>query len=701
MPENHDHSNGAGSTGWNRDQDQGPSDNAQAEPQWPAADTPPAESAAEQTGKIEMPPEQGEAQPPRAPEPDAEQTQQIAALPDDFHGFPLGTTQSIPTVGSEQPTTGFGPVGGGVAGSGLGWSAAEQPVTPAEAKRQQLLKGGLIAGIAAAALVLLYIGDLVFTSGSLPRGTLVAGVDVGTMSNREAESKLRNELGADMQGPVELQVGEASTTIQPDRVGLETDWEATVAKADDQPLNPFTRIGSFFSTHEVEPVSTADRGKLVQALEDARVQLDRPSVEGTIRFDGTTPVAVDPVHGQKLDVQRAADKIMAHYAEGSTIELPASQKPVGTTEQGVQRALEEIAKPAVSGPVTVRGDGTDATLSPKDIADALRFAPNGKGGLRASFDEPTVIGEIEPQLADTIKPGKDAEIVLEGGRPTVHPSEDGRGIDWKKSLEPLMQTLRQQDGREIKAIYHPQPAQFTTEQANQLGVREVVGQFTTGGFEQASGVNIRRVAEQVNGALIRPGEQFSLNGYTGPRGKPQGYVESGIIKDGRPDKAVGGGISQFATTLYNASYFAGMKDIEHKAHSYYISRYPEGREATVFQAPNGKSIIDVKFKNVSDSGIMITTQWTPSDITVTLWGTKQFDVQSKTGPRFDPTPPEEKVVPPGEPCEPSKGKPGFSVVNTRTVRDLKTGQVRTEDQKTVYDPHPIIHCGAPPPPGPR
>src|SRR5699024_4035827 len=115
---------------------------------------------------------------------------------------------------------------------------------------------------------------------------------------------------------------------------------------------------------------------------------------------------------------------------------------------------------------------------------------------------------------------------------------------------------RDQD-RSVRAVYEKVPPEFSTEQANDLGIREVVGEFQTGGFEPDSGKNIRRVAEQVNGAIIKPGETFSLNGHTGRRGKEQGYVESGVIEDGRPQKAVGGGISQFATTLFNASYFAG------------------------------------------------------------------------------------------------------------------------------------------------
>ena len=36
-----------------------------------------------------------------------------------------------------------------------------------------------------------------------------------------------------------------------------------------------------------------------------------------------------------------------------------------------------------------------------------------------------------------------------------------------------------------------------------------------------------------------------------------------------------------ATTTFNAMFFAGLKDVEHKPHSFYIDRYPVGREATV------------------------------------------------------------------------------------------------------------------------
>ena len=143
---------------------------------------------------------------------------------------------------------------------------------------------------------------------------------------------------------------------------------------------------------------------------------------------------------------------------------------------------------------------------------------------------------------------------------------------------------------------------MTTEKLQALGIKEVIGEFTTGGFAAASGENIRVVAEKVNGAIVQPGATFGLNEFTGTRGTEQGYVPAAIIQEGALSTAVGGGISQFATTLYNAAYFAGMGDVTHTPHSFYISRYPEGREATVFDGE-----IELAFSNDYPTGVLIQT----------------------------------------------------------------------------------------------
>jgi vancomycin resistance protein YoaR len=557
---------------------------------------------------------------------------------------------------------------------------------------------GAGAGIAAGVLGLVYLGDLLANVDSVPRGTTVDGIAIGGMTRSAAERELQEQLGPALDRPVQVRAGDAGAALDPKQSGLQVSWTETVDRAGDQSYNPITRLSSFFTTNDVEPVTHVDREQLGYALSQVRAGLDRAPVEGDIRFAGAQPQAVEPVAGRSVDLPAATEAVAQQWTWGGPVVLPTSQLPVRTTSEGVHRTLEQIAVPATASPLVVHGDGADATIPPQVIAQALTFQPDGTGGLRPLIDQNRLTAEAQAQLAPTLRPGVDARFTVEDGHPAVQPSVDGRGIDWNKTFEQLPQVLSSPGQHAVQAAYVPQPARLTTDQANGLGIREVVGQFTTSPFDPRSGVNIRRVAEQVNGAVVKPGDTFSLNGHTGPRGIPQGYIPSGVIENGRPAEDVGGGISQFATTLYNASYFAGMQDVEHKEHSYYINKYPMGREATVFEGPDGRSVIDVKFRNTSASGIMITTEWTPSSITVTLWGTKQFDVTSQTGPVTDPTPPQEMTVPPGQPCEETQGKPGFTVTDTRTLRDLRTGQVITEKpQRTVYQPQPIVHC--PPPPG--
>lgn len=119
-----------------------------------------------------------------------------------------------------------------------------------------------------------------------------------------------------------------------------------------------------------------------------------------------------------------------------------------------------------------------------------------------------------------------------------------------------------------------------------------------------------------------PGKVFSLNGHTGERSYAQGYKDAPVILDGKltPGVGVGVGASQFTTTLFNAAYYAGLQDVEHKPHSYYFSRYPLVIESTIFY-PN----LDLKFKNNTKYGVLLDTSHTSSTITVSVWSTKVYD----------------------------------------------------------------------------
>jgi vancomycin resistance protein YoaR len=137
---------------------------------------------------------------------------------------------------------------------------------------------------------------------------------------------------------------------------------------------------------------------------------------------------------------------------------------------------------------------------------------------------------------------------------------------------------------------------------------------------QDRNTNIQLIADATDGVVVAPGATFSLNGHVGERTLEKGYVRAGAIIDGviyccDSPVNIGGGTSQFATTLYNAIFFGGYEDVYHRPHSIYFSRYPMGREATL-----GWTGPDVRFRNDTSTPVMIDTSHTSNSVTVDFWG---------------------------------------------------------------------------------
>jgi hypothetical protein len=232
------------------------------------------------------------------------------------------------------------------------------------------------------------------------------------------------------------------------------------------------------------------------------------------------------------------------------------------------------------------------------------------------------------------------------------------------------------------------------------------------------------IADIVDGVIVPPGEQFSVNEHVGERTADRGFLPAGTIVQGKLIDTVGGGVSQFATTFYNAIYFGGYEDVVHQPHSYYFSRYPEGHEATIsWPAPN------LIFRNDSASGILIKTEYTDTSITVKFYGNNggrtlvgeqrrgrlhvevvnEGDgtariVTSKVSGRFDETePPTEYManeeLAPGEEIVVVEGRVGWTVIVTRTI-EYPDGLVETQTWRVRYRPQPreveVHPCMIPP-----
>ena len=98
-------------------------------------------------------------------------------------------------------------------------------------------------------------------------------------------------------------------------------------------------------------------------------------------------------------------------------------------------------------------------------------------------------------------------------------------------------------------------------------VPQLIGQFTT--FHpccESRVTNIHLMAATIDGMVVSPGESFSINATVGERTSGKGYVPAPAIIGGEVyccdhPANIGGGVSQVATTLFNAVFFAGLEDV--------------------------------------------------------------------------------------------------------------------------------------------
>lgn len=558
-----------------------------------------------------------------------------------------------------------------------------------------------VAGVAGGVAVLgfggLYAAGLLLAGDDTAPGTKVRGIDIGGMSRAEARQTLNRALGPSAAAPLGLRIGDRTEQAQPATLGLSLDTGATADRAARSGSDPLSVIGRLFSSGdpEVEPVVRLDEKAARSALEGIGAKTGQKAREGAVSFEKGKPKVVTPVTGTALDVDGSLDVLRASYlraADGPVV-LPVRATEPRIGQQETDRALKEFAEPAVAAPVTLTVAGKRIPVGPAVLAKHLTLKDDGRGRLAPGLDAKALLAD--PELAAPLRlatPGPvDAKLRTDSaGRVSV--AEEGRAgrVVSEPALAATVLPLltRTGAGRTAEVTTQDVAPRLTKDTVGQLGITEEVSSFTVD-FEKAPyrTTNIGRAAELINGSVVLPDETWSFNRRVGERTKENGFVDGLIINNGQYEKASGGGVSAVATTVFNAMFFAGVKPVEYGAHSFYIERYPEGREATVAWGS-----LDLRFANDSGKALYIQAEATDTSITITFLGTKQYDeIRASKGPRTNVKPPATRTDN-GPKCEPQSPLEGFDVAVDRVF--VKGGQeVKRETMKTRYTPRDSVTCG--------
>ncbi|MFF9011761.1 VanW family protein [Streptomyces sp. NPDC014870] len=587
-------------------------------------------------------------------------------------------------------------------------SSPEDDPTPLSARGRRVRLAVTAAGVALLAAGGLYAAGLIATGDEISEGTRVDGVDIGGMSREEARAKLTSAAPASWTAPIPVRIGGSTGTVVPATAGLSVDVAKTVDRAADPARDPVTVIGRLFSSDErnVEPVVRFDETKARAAMVETARTYDRTTVEGAVSFKNGQAVTVQPRDGQKMDVDGSVDTLRSNYPEPEAphpVPLPTAVSPPEVGEAETAGFLNTFGTPAMSGPVTLTVDGERLRITPTTLGAHLTVKADDDGRLVPTLDEKGLLRD--PAVArplDAVATGPvEARLGVENGRVVVlsdgRPGHEVTAEALGDAVMPLLPKRGEAARTGPVATELIQPV-LTRESVARMGIKEQMSSFTVN-FPTAPyrTINIGRAVELINGSLVKPGEVWSFNRTVGERTKANGFVDGTMILDGQYHSAPGGGVSAVATTVFNAIFFAGVKPVEYGAHSFYIERYPPGREATV-----AWGTLDLKFRNNSDAWIYIKATATDSSVTVSFLGTKKYDaVEAVEGPRTNLTEPAERTGT-GPKCEPQDPLEGFDITVDRVFRD-GGAEVGRETFRTHYTPRDRVTCepAEPQPPAPE
>jgi len=554
-------------------------------------------------------------------------------------------------------------------------------------------------------------------------GISVDGIDVSGFAGPVLDDFLQQRQTALKRRVIRVRVGTGSFPVSGADAGItpEPEFAARVmeaGRAGNILAQVGWRVGRWFSPQVFSTHFRVDEAKvddLFTKIEQAALTTPK---EGSIRFVAGKLDLTYPAEGETIE-RRAATQLLSDVLNGEATEvmLPTVKWSPATTREGVDDAKRrfqaaigqpiemfvrfpesEVPEGAADGTNEEEQQGRIEKVSPRLFAPALHARPakDEPGKLELEFD----VDELDKALADVRKrwerPAVNAQFIPDRqNRLRIEPSKAQWVLRSESAASALLDAVLSEERRGVWTLEVGEQPKVTTELANQLNVKHLVASFTTSHPCCRPRVeNIHRIADLINGTIVLPGETYSVNETLGPRTAANGFTMAPTIVKGEMDDTVGGGISQFATTLFNAVLRGGYEIIERQPHSIYFNRYPMGHEATLsYPKP------DLIFRNDTQSAMVIRTAYTGTSIKVMIFGDNDGRVvTTDVSKPFDTVEPDleyvaDPALAPDEEKVEEKGDYGFTVYASRTVRE-KDGTERKETRKVIYKPRArrlIVH----------
>jgi vancomycin resistance protein YoaR len=558
--------------------------------------------------------------------------------------------------------------------------------------------------------VLVLAVGIVFAGSSsrIAGGVSVEGVKLSGLTPRDARGLLSSLAAKYADVPVVFRAGGRRWSLKPKSFDVRVDWGSVVQRARaagdaPPPLRGLKRLKMRLFGSDLEPSVDVYDDALDYELSQIAGAVAVPPKEGAITLHGLAPRVVRARAGRALD--RRAARGIAIAALGSFDRKPV-RLPVRIDRPRVTAAaLAPVAadvRTALSRPVRLRLGETRWLLRPRRLASLLVLPAHGRRQL--AVGGPAARRYFARLARRVNRAPRDARFAVSNdGSVSVVPALHGRKLDVAATGAALLAAATSERKRQADLVVATSRPGLTTERAKSFSITRLLSYYGTayaGTYDRIH--NLQLAVSLIDGTLLAPGEVFSLNQAVGERTSQRGFRVAPVIVGGEYQEAVGGGVSQVATTVFNAAWEAGLKILERNPHALYIARYPAGRDATV-NYPN----LDLRFLNDTGAYLLVRGGYDDSGISISILGPDTGRrVVSETGPlETVQPPPVERVKDPdlfvGESFVQDDGEPARAVTVTRKVY-VGDKILYDETWSTRYRAEPrIVDVGTKPRPRPK
>jgi vancomycin resistance protein YoaR len=516
-----------------------------------------------------------------------------------------------------------------------------RPVSTAPARRSMLIGFAITLAVGLALLAGTSAALGLAAGDGVVRGVSVAGIDLAGLDRAAARERLAERLPSLSNGQAVIAIDGTDYPVTYDEIGRANDLDAMVAAAmsvgrDGNPIEAgIARLRSLVHpTHQPIIVHAYDEAALEGAARRVALAASAYPVEADVVRDGTK-LTVNPSSDGRVVEEDAVAAVLADAAattspDDVTLRVAASSvKPIVDTA-AANRAATTAEALMADLQLSIPGADDDAiTLGAATIAEWLSFGPQGSDVYAARIDPTAAAGAVAALAKDVDRDPVSARITVAvgGGLGGVIPGQEGRQLVVDESAAALLAALDDRaSGASVPtmalAVNVTEPALTTAAAQAVLPKMQLISSWTTyyvPGDGNGWGNNINIPARDIDGRNLAPGEWFSFWGGIGPVTPERGFMYGGVIINGRSvaGGAIGGGICSTSTTLFNAAMRAGLEIGERMNHYYYIDRYPDGLDATVYMDDN--YVQDMTFRNDTDNPIVVRGFGGNGFVTFQIW----------------------------------------------------------------------------------